>query len=245
MPEDELDEQRNMEDLPLRRPTSFAKAYATTKIGATKSLAKIEEWAEKYQDEIDAAVAAGQQEQEDKNFWGKLATWGTTLGCALVTGLPSGGTSLGGCVALGTAVGVGTRYGVDKGNDWEDAIPQAVEDLDVRYYRDKIPEIAEEINDAADNLQEWNDNMWKADLLAQLGDSWSAYQMGSTGTKMAQAGIFGEGIQTKFTDAAVVTSPQDPLIEDIYTNINELREESKTLTELIKGTVNEGVKVKE
>lgn len=226
MPEDKKDEQSNstemeiVEDLPLRRPTSFAKAYATTKIGATHALSKIEDWAKGYDDKLEAAAEAGRKEQEDKGFWGKIATWGTTLGCVVATGLPSGGMSLGGCVALGTAVGAGTRYLVDKGNDWEDAIPQAVEDLDVKYYRDKIPEIAEQINDAADNLQDWNDNMWKADIMAQLGDSWSAYKMGSMGIKMSQAGIFGEGAQTKFGHLTTVT---------------EVDENKKVLEDIIKG----------
>ena len=229
MPEEETDEQRNMEDLPLRRPASFSEAHATTKIGATQALAKIESWAKGYDDKIQAAAAAGQKEQEDKGFWGKLATWGTTLGCLAVTS----GAGMGGCVALGTAVGAGTRYAVDKGNDWEDAIPQAVEGLDTKYYRDKVPEIAEQINDAADNLQDWNDNMWKADIMSQLGDSWSAYRMGSMGVSMAKGGMFGEGMQTKFGDAP--SAIKDPIIDktvaevddtilditDIIKNINE------------------------
>ena len=194
MPENEIDEQDNIKDLPLRRPTSFVEAYTTTKIGATHALSDIQEWAKKYQDKIDAAAEAGKKEQEDKGFWGKIATWGTTLGCLAVTS----GMGMGGCVALGTAVGAGTRYAVDKGNNWEDAIPQAVEGLDTKYYRDKIPEIAEDINDAADSLQDWNDNMWKADMMAQLGDSWSAYKMGSAGVSMAKSGIFGEATQTRF-----------------------------------------------
>lgn len=219
MPEEDKDKQKNIEDLPLRRPTSFAKAYATTKIGATHALSDIKDWAKSYQDEIDSATKAGQEEQEDKNLWGKLATWGTTLGCLAVTG----GTGMGGCVALGTAMGGATRYAIDKGNDWEDAIPQAVEDLDVKYYRDKVPEIAEEINMQAENLQDWNDNMWKADLMAQLGDSWNAYKMGSMGIKMSKAGIFGEGAKEHFADAPgrLPSMAKDPLVTDITTNVDE------------------------
>ena len=129
--------------------------------------------------------------------------------------------SLGGCVALGTAVGAGTRYAIDKGNDWEDSIPQAVEDLDVKYYRDKIPEISEEINDAADNLQDWNDNMWKADIMAQLGDSWSAYKMGSMGIDLSKSGMLGEGMKTKFSGAPTITSLKDEILGGVQTNVDE------------------------
>ena len=215
MPEEEIDEQDNLEDLPLRKPISFAEAYATTKIGATHAMSSIDSWAKGYEDQLEAAAEAGRKEQEDKGFWGKLATWGTTLGCAAVSVATTAGTTLGGCVALGTAVGAATRYGIDKGNDWEDSIPQAVEGLDVKYYRDKIPEISEEINDAADNLQDWNDNMWKADIMAQLGDSWDAYKMGSMGVKMAQSGIFGEGIQTKIADSALVSQSTETTLANI------------------------------
>jgi hypothetical protein len=225
------DEQGNLEDLPLRRPTSFSKAYATTKIGATHALSKIESWADSYNDKIEAAAAAGRKEQEDKGFWGKIATWGTTLGCVVATGVPTGGMSLGGCVALGTAVGAGTRYAVDKGNDWEQSIPQAVDGLDTKYYRDKVPEIAKQINDAADNLQDWNDNMWKADIMSQLGDSWSAYKMGSMGIKMAQGGIFGEGMQTKFGDS-LTTGIEDEIVDKTMTSADE---SLLDITDIIKG----------
>lgn len=212
---DEQEEQRRS-----KRPVSFAQAYAQTKIGATHSLDKIEEWADKYNKQLEASAKAGQEEQEDKNFWGKAATWGTTLGCAAISILTTVGTTLGGCVALGAAVGIGTRYAIDKGNDWEDAIPNAIEDLDVKYYRDKIPEIAEDINDAADNLQDWNDNMWKADIMAQLGDSWTAYSMGSTGASMAKVGAFGKKAKAGVEGFKSFTTSQDPVIKKLQENID-------------------------
>ena len=121
-------------------------------------------------------AADAQEEAENKGFWGKLVTLGTTLGCLAVTK----GAGLGTCVAIGTAAGGVTRIGTDLFDPHEDNVNQYNPGSpDTKWLRNKSAALATELNDSADQLRDWNANEWKADILKQLSDSMQAYSIGS------------------------------------------------------------------
>jgi hypothetical protein len=162
-----------------KRSTSFAEAGAKLRIKASDSLDAISEWAEDYQDKLQDAAEAAQKESEDKGFWGKIATYGSTLGCiALDMAAP------GVCTVAGLMIGTGTRIGVDIAGDAEEQVPGAAKAVAVDYYRNKAPEIAEELNKGRDQLNDFHANEWKADLIGQLSDSFNAYKMSMNLDKM-------------------------------------------------------------
>jgi len=166
-----------------RRPATFSQAMSQTKVASDQALSRIGDWAQDYQDQLDDAADALAKESEDKGFWGKLLTFGTTIGCIAID-VTSGGM----CTVAGAIVGAAARAIADAKGDAEDMIPTDVDIPEhMKYYRDKMADVAEDVDRASDKLESYNANEWKTDLLKQIGDSYSAYKMG---TGLEKAGAF-------------------------------------------------------
>jgi len=166
-----------------KRPRSFRSAHAQAKISSDQALAKIANFADFYQDQLNDATEALAKESENKGFWGKALTFGTTIGC-IALDMASGGM----CTVAGAVIGASARAITDAMGDAEGKIPTDVKAPEhMKYYKDKIADIAEDVNRASDKLESFNANEWKTDLLKQIGDSYSAYKMG---TGLEKAGAF-------------------------------------------------------
>jgi len=191
MPEEEIDEQGNstemqiMEDLPLRRPTSFAEAQAVTKMRGIEDISIMEKWFADYQDQLQDAADAAAEQTEDKGFWGNIATIGATLGC-IALDLATGGV----CTVAGLALGSATRIGVDLADDAEAQVPGEAIGPDVDYYRNKIPGLVDDLNDSKEKLDNFHANEWKRDVLLQLNDTFTAVKLG---VGMETLGLFSAG----------------------------------------------------
>ena len=166
-----------------RRPRSFGAARAQTKIASEQAISRIADWAEDYQDQLQDAADALAQESEDKGFFGKLFTFGTTIGC-IALDMASGGM----CTVAGAVIGASARAITDAMGDAEGEIPTDVKGLEhMKYYKDKIADVADDVERASSKLESFNANEWKTDLLKQIGDSYSAYKMG---TGLEEMGAF-------------------------------------------------------
>lgn len=139
----------------------------------------------KQQDEIDAAAKAREEEEESKGLFGWLATIGSTVGCMAMTA----GASTPFCLKVGTAVGAGTRGLVDYFGDAEDYRPDDISFSDAKYNKSVWSNVADELNVQVDSLIEFDENVWKQDLLKQAGDTFTAY---SWATGLKSAGAFGD-----------------------------------------------------
>ena len=154
---------------------SFKEAGARMKIGAMQSLSKIEDWYNDQEANLQSKIDDAAKETENKDFFGNLATIGTTLGC-----MAFGPGLLGACAVAGTIAGGVTRVGVDVFGDAEKGVERFnAEPPKTKYYRDKAPELADKLNDYADSVSDALANEWKADLLKQFGDTLSAAKLGS------------------------------------------------------------------
>ena len=197
------------------RPTSFGEAQALTKMGAIEDASIMEVWLDNYQDKLQDAADAAAEETEDKNLWGQLWTIGTTVGCYLLD--PTKG---GLCTALGVATGTAARVAVDLAGDAEKQVPGEAVGPDVDYYRDKIPGLVDDLNDSKEKLDNFHANEWKRDVLLQLGDTFTAVQIGA---EMDKLGIFSESLSFKMGEevaASTVDSIFEPtLFTELPTNL--------------------------
>ena len=205
-----------------KRPTSFAEASSKVTLGAKKSLDEIAEWAEGYKDKLTAAAEAAQEESEDKGFWGKLASFATVAGCVLTGGNPLP------CTAAATLVGGGTRVVVDWLGDAEDQVPDAAKAIQTRYYGDKAPEIAKELNKSRESLEDFHADEWKNDLMLQLSDSFTAYKIGSGMESVGLEGFF-KGTDELADAGSTVTE----LLTDDPSEFSSILED-KTLGQLLR-----------
>jgi hypothetical protein len=195
-----------------QRSTSFAEAGAKLKMGAIESLSSISDWADAYQDELKAAGEAAKEETEDKGFYGWLATLGTAAAC-LGYGYVTGGLGLGACAAAGTIAGVGTRYGIDKFGEAEEQVPGKAEEVATKFYGSKVDEIAEDLNESRQLLEDFHANEWKQDVLLQMQDSWSAFKLESGIHKLGWDKP-AEGIADEIASDTVSESIFEPVLID-------------------------------
>jgi len=125
-----------------------------------------------------------------------LATFGTTIGCMMFD-LAGGGA----CTVAGLVAGGATRMGVDAFGDAESTIPgmpsrsDIAEQPDSKYYRGEWQDKEEDVQNITSNLaehvqdiQDFNANEWKVDLLKQVKDSWNAYRLGYSAESMGLLG---------------------------------------------------------
>tara|TARA_R110002012_G_scaffold267654_1_gene451522 strand:+ start:65 stop:865 length:801 start_codon:yes stop_codon:yes gene_type:complete len=224
-----MDEENN-------RIVTAKETMSKVKLGAIESLSTIEDWFAKNEARLQEAVDEYTEEVEDKGFWGKLATFGTTAGCLLATS----GTGLGGCVALGTAAGAVARGVTDYVKKGDEAIENFnVDPVKTKYYRDKAPKLADALNQQAEALEDVVASEWKTDLLKQMGDSLSAYQLGKglgdigafkAGNEFISGGIQeGKNLWSQLTTTgAVAQQPEfspmaEILLEDPLANIDYMQ----------------------
>tara|TARA_R100000808_G_C2097721_1_gene115861 strand:+ start:154 stop:876 length:723 start_codon:yes stop_codon:yes gene_type:complete len=224
-----MDEENN-------RTISVKESMSKIKLGAIDALSTIEDWFEKNEARLQDAVDKYSEEVEDKGFWGKLATYGTTAGCLLATG----GTGLGGCVALGTAAGAVARGATDYIQKGDEAIKDfTIDPVKTKYYRDKAPKLADALTSQADALKDVVASEWKTDLLKQMGDSLSSYQLGKgigdmggwkAGNEFISGGIQeGKNLWSQLTTTgAVAQQPEfspmaEILLEDPLANIDYMQ----------------------
>ena len=186
------------------QPTSFGEARVQSQLDVGFDLSKMNAWVDRFDnkfqnitDEITRSSEALQEESEDKGFWGSLATWGTTLGCMALDIAGAGACTLAGAVAGGV-----TRIGVDILGDAESTIPgmpsrsDIAEQPDPKYYapewQDKekdVQNITSNLAEHVQDIEDFNANEWKVDLLKQVKDSWNAYRLGySAETKLGLLG---------------------------------------------------------
>ena len=164
-----------------KRPTSFGEAAARMQMGGVEAASDIAAWYDRERRRLQELADAAADESKSKGFWGKLMTLTTTLGCAYVTG----GTAIGECVALGTAAGAVTKGGIDLAIDSETGIREYDPNLvDVKYYRNQMPELRKSLDDVSDDLNTYIANEWKTDVLKTLNDTFQAYQWASGLTKL-------------------------------------------------------------
>ena len=164
------------------RPTSFAEAQATTRMGEIEDVSTIASWMDSYQDKLQDAADAAAEQTEDKGFWGNAVTIGATVGC-MALDLATGGV----CTIAGLVLGSGARMLSDESNDAEEMVPGKAVGPDVDYYRNKIPGLVDDLNSSKEKLDSFHANEWKRDVLIQLNDTMTAVQLGS---KMSNLGIF-------------------------------------------------------
>ena len=199
------------------RPTSFAEAISKTKMGGIEDISKMGAWFDNFQDKLQDAADAAAEQTEDKGFWGNAFTIGTTIGCYLLD--PTKGAL---CAAAGVAAGTGARIVTDWGDPAEKAAEEVGEAVgpDVDYYRDKIPGLVDDLNDSKEKLDNFHANEWKRDVLLQLGDTFTAVQIGA---EMDKLGIFSESLSFKMGEevaASTVDSIFEPtLFTELPTNL--------------------------
>ena len=206
-----------------KRPATFSQALSQTKIASDQAISRIADWAGDLQDKLNDSADALAKESEDKGFWGKAFTFGTTIGCIA---LEMAGPGM--CTVAGAVVGAATRAITDATGDAEGKIPTDVKAPEhMKYYKDKIADIAEDVNRASDKLESFNANEWKTDLLKQIGDSYSAYKMG---TGLEKAGAF-DGLRDSTTQAPIesLTPFQEMVINQPLTGGITNEEMSKML----------------
>ena len=197
------------------RPVSFAEAKATTTMGAIEDASTIESWLDNAKDNLNDAVSAAAEQTEDKGFWGNLVTIGSTVGC-MALDLATGGT----CTIAGLALGTAARIAVDATDDAEKQVPGEAVGPDVDYYRNKIPGLVDDLNEGKEKLDNFHANEWKRDVLLQLGDTFTAVQIGA---EMDKLGIFSESLSFKMGEevaASTVDSIFEPtLFTELPTNL--------------------------
>lgn len=126
-------------------------------------------------DEIAASTADKVSEEENKDFWGWISTIGTTVGCMALTG----GTMTPACLALGTAGGATARVVTDLTSHAEGA-PEGIDVSGAKYNKQAWQDVEGDVQAQLDALISFDENVWKKDVMAQAGDTWSAYKAGST-----------------------------------------------------------------
>ena len=142
-------------------------------------------------DEIKDAIKAREEEAESTDFWGTVgAIGGGVVGCGV--GFVAGGP--GGCVAgatIGAGLGsAGARTIADANTFSEDTgISEAelamLSPDDLRFLKTEFFDIRDEAEAIQADLDEYDDNEWKTHVLNVLSDTWTAYSVASTGTKLA------------------------------------------------------------
>ena len=130
-------------------------------------------------DELEAAALARQEEEESKGFWGWLTTMGTTIGCMAL-----GPVSAAACLAAGAAVGGATRLGVDLFTHSEDIMPEGIDTSGAKFHKSAWAEVEDDVEAQLTALEDFDDNVWKQDILKQASDTWSSAKWG-TGLKSA------------------------------------------------------------
>ena len=195
------------------RPTSFGEARSQSQLDLGFDLRTMNAWVDAVDDkfsdisdEITAAAERATEEAGDKGFWGSLATYGTTIGCMLLD-LGGGGA----CTIAGLVAGSATRWGVDALNPQEQNVPGMPTRTDIpimpdpKYYtpewQDKegdVQDITANLGEHVQDIQDFNANAWKVDLLKQVKDSWNAYRVGYSAEKI---GLLGETLDPWQFDA--------------------------------------------
>ena len=138
------------------------------------------------QAEIEKAAADKMAEEENKGFWGWLTTIGTTVGCMALTS----GTMTPQCLALGTAAGGGARVITDLTSHAEGA-PEGIDVSDAKYNKQAWANVEGDIQSQLDALIEFDENVWKQDVLLQASDTFTAYKWGTT---LDSLGIFSSDV---------------------------------------------------
>jgi len=123
--------------------------------------------------EIQDAARARQEEEESKGFWGWLTTMGTTIGCMAL-----GPASTAACLAAGAVVGGATRVGVDLLTDSESIMPGGIDTSSAKFHKSAWAEVEGDVEAQLEALEDFDDNIWKQDILKQASDTWSSAKWG-------------------------------------------------------------------
>ena len=133
--------------------------------------------------EIAESAEAKKAEEENKGFWGWLTTVGTTVGCMALA--PAAAAQ---CLALGTAAGGGARLITDLTSHAEGS-PEGIDVSGAKYNKQAWANVEGDIQSQLDALIEFDENVWKQDVLLQASDTWTAYKWGNT---LDSLGIFAD-----------------------------------------------------
>jgi hypothetical protein len=98
---------------------------------------------------------------------------------------------IGECVALGLIVGGGTKVGVDAAGKAEDTIPGYTAPPRTKYYAAKGDKLAKDLNKGIDDLNEFDANAWKMDLMDTMGTTMDSWKMA---TGMTNLGFTAENV---------------------------------------------------
>ena len=112
------------------------------------------------------------------------------------------------CVFAGVAVGGVTKWGVDAAGDAEGTIADIGSDApNTKYFRDKAAKLEGKIDEGIENLNEFDANAWKMDLMDTLGTTISSWKLASG---MVTHDITKEGmIDPLFEDDGIFSAMDD------------------------------------
>lgn len=181
------------------RGRAQSSAVHTRKVMAETSV--FEDRLEDKQQEIIDAAEKKKNEEANKDFWGWLTTIGTTVGCIAMTG----GSLTAQCIALGTLGGGAARTITDL-TSYAEGSPEGIDVSGAKYNKGVWDDVESDIDSQLQALEDFDDNVWKKDVLAQVSDTWTAVQWGKS---LDTLGIFAED--------SVIPIPEIP---DIDTDIN-------------------------
>lgn len=155
---------------------------------------KLQEFGDFLTTELEEGARLREEESEDAGFFGTLfSIIGAGLGCII-------GSSAGpaGCVK-GATIGAGAgslagRFGTDIANTAAEKSGLSEEEL-ASLSPAQFQLIQEEFHDLHDdavqmqqNLDNFDDNQWKAHVLGAVGDTWNAYKIASLATDLGFLG---------------------------------------------------------
>jgi hypothetical protein len=161
---------------------SAAETRARTTIKIAKERDIFEDRLDLKNEELLASDQAKIDEEADKGFFGKLFTLGATAACIATTG----GVLTPACLGIGAGSGLFARGVTDYFGDAEGS-PDAIDFSDAVYYRNMWESVEEDVDSQRAALESFDDNAWKNDVLAQVTDTWDAFELGAN---LDELGIF-------------------------------------------------------
>jgi|6_EtaG_2_1085325.scaffolds.fasta_scaffold10291_2 hypothetical protein len=199
-------------DIETPEPREVRRTFATATgeyMGAIAGeQAQLEAFGRFLNEELDEAAKKREEQAESSDFWGTLLSAVGGIGGFLLSGNPI----LGAVIYSSIGSGIG-RGGADWVNDAEsygltDAEMESLDPAELKYLKGTHEQLIYDAQKLQDNLDDYDDNEWKAHVMGIIGDTWNAYQFATFGEGLGLDQMFSKGATEK---AKTITSPSiDP-----------------------------------
>ena len=172
---------------------SFTQAAHTYLLDYQAEARSVNAYSQFLQNELEEAAEKREEEAEDIDFWGTVgAVGGGIIGC--IATLPGGcvvGATVG--AAVGSTIGrTAADYLGDadhpEGGEASAKYGLTTDELnrldpeDLKFLKEEFWDMRYDAEDIQEGLKEYDDNQWKTHAVNVIDDTWTAFQVASTGT---------------------------------------------------------------